>query len=191
MLLPGRDVVVRPPLDPNELGFDELVDRESIDQRLLEIVRQKSRDVLAQTTEEHAYIIAADTTVLVETTFGFKVLGQPPEDDSWPETVRGWFRDHLLGRTHVVVTAVRVASRATGAEPLESIVETRITFTEADDTLVDWYVATGEPRGKAGGYALQGAGAIFVDRVEGSPTNVIGLPLRETRELLIAAGAIA
>ena len=63
-----------------------------------------------------------------------------------------------------------------------------VTFAADGGPFLDWYLSTGEPRGKAGGYALQGAGGLFVERVDGSPSNVVGLPLRETWELLREAG---
>jgi len=65
-----------------------------------------------------------------------------------------------------------------GAEPaLTATVRTEVTFRELDSTLMDWYVATGEWRGRSGGYAIQGAGAALVRRVEGEVENVVGLPL--------------
>jgi septum formation protein len=63
-----------------------------------------------------------------------------------------------------------------------------VTFGADGQPFLEWYLATGEPRGKAGGYALQGAGSLFVERVNGSPSNVVGLPLRETWEVLREAG---
>jgi septum formation protein len=68
------------------------------------------------------------------------------------------------------------------------VVTTVVTFVELDDATVDWYVGTGEPFDKAGGYAIQGAGAALVGRVDGSVTNVIGLPLAETLALLATSG---
>ncbi len=65
------------------------------------------------------------------------------------------------------------------------VVETAVEFVElTPETMVDWYVATGEPFGKAGGYAIQGAGGALVRRLDGSVTNVIGLPLAETLDLI-------
>ena len=87
-------------------------------------------------------------------------------------------------KIHTGVTILRpgrVESRPTGAT---IVVETAVEFAELTTDLVEWYVATGEPAGKAGGYAIQGAGAALVRRVEGSVTNVIGLPLAETLDLL-------
>ena len=64
------------------------------------------------------------------------------------------------------------------------VVETAVEFVELTPAMVDWYVTTGEPFGKAGGYAIQGAGGALVRRLDGSVTNVIGLPLAETLDLI-------
>jgi septum formation protein len=65
----------------------------------------------------------------------------------------------------------------------ERLVETRVTFHSDIDRWLNWYLLTGEPRGKAGGYALQGAGSVFIERVEGSLSNVVGLPLEALLEM--------
>ena len=67
------------------------------------------------------------------------------------------------------------------------VVETAVEFVELTPETVEWYVATGEPFGKAGGYAIQGAGGALVRRIDGSVTNVIGLPLAETLALISEA----
>ncbi|HXY34093.1 MAG TPA: Maf family protein, partial [Planctomycetaceae bacterium] len=69
------------------------------------------------------------------------------------------------------------------------VVTSRVTFVEDVDRWLDWYLSTEEPRGKAGGYALQGAGSIFIAKVEGSLSNVVGLPLAELLEMLAAMTA--
>jgi predicted house-cleaning NTP pyrophosphatase (Maf/HAM1 superfamily) len=76
-----------------------------------------------------------------------------------------------------------VGSERTGGRETV-VVETAVEFVVLGDDLVEWYVGTGEPFGKAGGYALQGAGGALVRRIEGSVTNVIGLPLAETLDLI-------
>ena len=67
---------------------------------------------------------------------------------------------------------------------MERIVETHVSMGSASEALLEWYLDTEEPLGKAGGYALQGAGSVFISRVEGSLTNVVGLPLEAVREML-------
>jgi len=111
-----------------------------------------------------------------------RVLGQPPDDPSWPDVVRRWFREHYAGKTHTVATGLCVAQP--GRLAVYRVVKSRVTFYDDVDRWLEWYLATGEPRGKAGGYAVQGAGSVFVSRVEGSLSNVVGLPLREVLEIL-------
>ncbi|MEX0717276.1 MAG: Maf family protein [Planctomycetaceae bacterium] len=147
-------------------------------------------------------VVAADTVIVAEDARGRPVvLGQPPEDDGG-ETVRRWFREYLFGRTHEAITALCVASldsNAPAAEsrhpslvtrhtrsPVERTVTTRVTFRNRDDALLEWYIATGEPFGKAGAYGIQGAGSVFATRIDGSLSNVIGLPLEALREMLEA-----
>jgi septum formation protein len=89
----------------------------------------------------------------------------------------------LSGRSHLVHTGVCVqrSGRAASGSPVEVfVVETTVAVVALTPDVVEWYVGTGEPFGKAGAYALQGAGGALVGRIEGSVTNVIGLPLAET-----------
>jgi predicted house-cleaning NTP pyrophosphatase (Maf/HAM1 superfamily) len=130
-------------------------------------------------------IIAADTVVIVERGEDLHVLGQPPADDSWQDTVRRWFREDFAGKTHLVATALVLEDVASGKRA-SRVVTSRVTFVADVDRWLDWYLATGEPCGKAGGYALQGAGSVFISKVEGSLSNVVGLPLAELLELLAA-----
>jgi septum formation protein len=69
-----------------------------------------------------------------------------------------------------------------------TVVTTAVTFAPVPDAWIDWYIATGEPFDKAGGYGMQGSAAIFVHRIDGSPTNVIGLPLDATASLVARLG---
>jgi septum formation protein len=121
-------------------------------------------------------ILSADTTVAV----GRRILGKP---DSEAEAVK--FLLLLSGRRHRVTTAVwlaladRVWSRT---------VETRVKVKRLSDAEVSAYIRSGEWRGKAGGYAIQGLAGAFIPEIHGSYTNVVGLPLTETAALLQGAG---
>jgi septum formation protein len=127
-------------------------------------------------------IIAADTTVIVEDHDARPlVLGQPPEHDGWREFVRRWFIDYYAGKTHLAATAVHVTTP--DGRSAERLVETQVTFRPDVEPWLNWYLLTGEPKGKAGGYALQGAGSVFITKVEGSLSNVVGLPLEALMEL--------
>ncbi len=125
-------------------------------------------------------VIAADTTVEVNG----EILEKPLDVDDAYRMLR-----MLSGRDHLVHTGVTVSVPLTGARRSSSIlVTTRVTFADLDDGAIDWYLETGrasnEWQDKAGGYGIQGAAAGFVERVDGSVTNVIGLPLAETLVML-------
>ena len=119
------------------------------------------------------WVLAADTLVLLDN----DVLGKPRDDDQ-----AGRMLASLSGREHRVVTAVHL--RRGSAPGGEEIVESRVRIAPLTDEEIRWYVATGEPRDKAGAYAVQGLGARFVESVEGSFTNVMGLPARTVYRLL-------
>ncbi|MGC1275945.1 MAG: Maf family protein [Planctomycetaceae bacterium] len=177
-IVPRERIRVVPPASANEAGFELLHTLAAIEDRLRSIAAAKCDDVCSRSDREETspVIIAADTVIVVGDRDGeYVVLGQPPEPD-WCETTRRWFLDQYAGKTHLALTCLCVALDGLQRE---TIVTTRVTFRTDVEQHLDWYLATGEPRGKAGGYAIQGAGSIFVDRIEGSLTNVIGLPLRE------------
>ena len=121
-------------------------------------------------------VLAADTTVDVDG----DVLGKPVDDADGRRMLT-----LLSGRTHQVRTAV-VVWRINGVRT--ATVTTDVTFAELDQPTVDWYLATGEHLDKAGAYGIQGAAGALVERIDGSATNVIGLPLAETVVLLRHAG---
>lgn len=186
LIVPADRLRVLPPLSADEPGFDDAHDLPAIFALMQRIAREKCDDVRAQLQAEsnpgHAVIVTADTTIIAEDSHGRPiVLGQPPDDDTYAETVRGWFRDCFAGKTHIAATALCVA--ALNGRIIERIVESQVTFRGDVDRWLEWYLATGEPRGKAGGYAIQGAGSLFVERVEGSLSNVIGLPLEALMEV--------
>lgn len=110
-------------------------------------------------------VVAADTVVFL----GTRVLGKPEDDDDAARMLTA-----LAGGDHHVVTGVVVRRHGVVHAGVDT---TRVTFRALSGDEVAWYVATGEPRDKAGAYALQGAGAALVAAIEGSDTNVIGLPL--------------
>ena len=117
-------------------------------------------------------LLAADTVVDLDGT----VLGQPTDDADARRMLM-----LLSGRSHLVHTAV--VARV-GGESRSVTVTSSVTFRFLDPDRVGWYVATGEPRGKAGGYAVQGLGMSLVAGLAGSFTNVVGLPVPQTRRLL-------
>lgn len=190
LLVSPESIDVRPPSSSDELGFVGLSSWLDIAQRLQRIARDKNEDVLAQLSpsDDLQLVLTADTTIVATDASGcYRVLGQPPDDDSCREVVRGWFRDFYAGRSHIAATAVCLTDPRTGRR-LERIVQSQVWFRDDVEPLLDWYLATGEPLGKAGGYALQGLASLFVTRIEGSITNVVGLPLEALVELLPLLG---
>ena len=186
LLVSPESIDIRPPRSSEELGFDGLTSWLEIAQRLQRIARDKNDDVLAQlsSSDDQQLVLTADTTILATDANGsYRVLGQPPNDDSWRDVVRGWFRDLYAGRSHIAATAVCFTDQRSGRR-LERIVQSHVWIREDVEPLLDWYLATNEPLGKAGGYALQGLASVFVTRVEGSITNVVGLPLEALVEML-------
>lgn len=193
LLVPDERIKVCPPLDPSEPGFDGVGDDRELSERLLMHARIKSSDVIHQlktglSAEKEITVLTADTIVVATDHSGCPVvLGQPPGVEGWRDTVREWFETHLMGRTHSVMTAVCV-SASPRFEKSERIVTTHVSFRADSNAWLEWYLNTNESIGKAGGYALQGAGSLFVERIDGSPSNVIGLPLLESAQLLQKAG---
>ena len=141
----------------------------------LRLARAKADAVAAQ--EPDALVLAADTVVAV----GRRIL--PKVED---ETALRACMALLSGRRHRVMTGVALA--APGQPVRTRLVETMIAMKRLSPEEIDFYAAHGEWRGKAGGYALQGYGEVYVRHIAGSYSNVVGLPLAETRLLLKAAG---
>lgn len=140
----------------------------------------KLSTALAETDREGAYVLAADTIVCIE---GDR-LGKPLDDD---DALRMLLR--LVGREHSVRTAVALGRQGHGWLGIR-VVETRVRFREASEEELRRYVASGEPRDKAGAYGVQGLASGFVTRLEGSYTNVVGLPAAEVVSLLLEHGAL-
>jgi septum formation protein len=152
---------------PGESSHD-LVRRLAID---------KAGSVAASDLDASAVVVlAADTTVEV----AGEILGKPVDADDARRMLRS-----LSARTHEVHTAVAVRC---GARTEHDIVTTFVTMSPMTEASIDWYVATGEPLDKAGAYAIQGAGGAFVTAIEGSASNVVGLPLTTVVELLRRQG---
>lgn len=147
---------------------------ESAEQYVCRVASDKALAVARRRPE--ALVLASDTSVVLDG----EPLGKPVDRADALATLR-----RLAGRTHTVMTAVVVAHD----RRVDSILErATVQMAAAGDDELAWYVATGEPLDKAGSYALQGIGAALVERIDGDPTTVIGLPLRATLELLRGAG---
>jgi septum formation protein len=110
-------------------------------------------------------VLGADTVVVV----GARILGKPSDDAEARNML-----EMLSGQTHEVLTGVALCLG--GREKCEAVT-TRVRFLQLSPAAINWYVASGEPRDKAGAYAVQGLASRFVDRIEGSYANVVGLPV--------------
>ncbi len=121
-------------------------------------------------------VLAADTTVVV----AGNILGKPDDEQDARDML-----GQLSGGIHQVLTGIAVAKRVDGELKIASqVVLTNVFFSAISAQQIENYIQTGEPMGKAGAYGIQGKAALFVDRIEGSYSNVVGLPLAETGKLL-------
>ena len=142
---------------------------------------RKARDAWAQEVgagERAAAVLGCDTLVAL----GGAIYGKPASLAAAKRTLQA-----LSDATHEVVGGLALLRAPLGDDPRDlaagavrervAIARTAVTFRALDDALLDWYLATGEWRGRAGGYAIQGAGAALVRKVEGDYENVVGLPV--------------
>lgn len=139
------------------------------------LARAKAASVAARDSRP---VIAADTVVVCAA----EVLGKPAS----PDDARAMLR-RLSGRAHEVLTGLCLAS-ANGL--ISSVAATSVRFAPLREAEIDWYVATGEPLDKAGAYHVDGLGALFIEAVDGSPSNVAGLPVRLLLTLARQAGLV-
>jgi len=149
---------------------------------VVRLAREKAAEVAARLDPDVRRVVLASDTVVV---LDGQVLGKPGDAQHALQLLR-----RLCGRTHRVLTGIAVLEHPAGSRH-QRWVESRVTLRSAGEEELGAYVASGEPLDKAGAYALQGAGRRFVQQVEGSESNVIGLPLRETLQLLRQAGVEA
>jgi len=127
------------------------------------LAEEKARTVAA--SARNYPVLAADTTVVADG----QILGKPADD---PDARRML---HLLsGATHDVITGVALVH---GCQMQAHVETTSVAFIEMNDEEIDWYVSTGEPCDKAGAYAIQGYASRFIARIDGSYSNVVGLPI--------------
>jgi nucleoside triphosphate pyrophosphatase len=145
------------------------------------VAREKAlggRRVLQARTQMFRPVLAADTVVVLDG----EVLGKP---DSREQAAQ--FLQRLSGRTHEVRTVVALAATP-NAELMVATSVSRVTLRPIGVEEIERYCASNEPMDKAGAYAIQGKAAVFIERLEGSYSGVVGLPLAETAALLVRAG---
>ncbi|MGD8521512.1 MAG: Maf family protein [Desulfobacterales bacterium] len=136
----------------------------------------KARDISDQYPD--SWVIGADTIVVIDDI----ILGKPDSEDDARRMLK-----KLSGETHQVITGYCVCCKNKNRFFLDTII-TDVQFRDLSDEEIAWYIDTGEPFDKAGAYAIQGLGVLLVKRINGSYTNVVGLPVCEIAELLIKEG---
>ncbi len=147
---------------------------ESADHYVQRLAEQKAQAILAQFPD--AIVIAADTILVLD----HKIIGKP---ESKQHAFEIWTA--LSDRQHDVLSGVCLLSSQCDPNTIQSmVVRTKVYFQKLSQLDMEQYWATGEPIGKAGAYAIQGYAAQFIQRIEGSYSNVVGLPLYETLQLL-------
>ena len=150
---------------------------ESFSGRPSETVMEKAAAVAARHSD--SIIIAADTLV-----FADGALGKPHTPERAKEMLRS-----LAGNWHHVYTGITVINTRSG-RVLRNVDKTRVHLVPMTEQEIDAYVATGEPLDKAGAYGIQGMGGMFVDRIDGSYSNVVGLPMSMLRIMLAQVGGV-
>ncbi len=176
----GLEFEIRVPGVEEPPVVDDFGGRHGLEAQVINLARAKAEAVISTlgSVDAHTLVIGADTVVLVSG----RVLGKPSGPAEAVEML-----GTLSGRSHDVYTGVAVLDVATGR--IESGAEcTTVTFVDLARDWIERYVGTGEPLDKAGAYAVQGLGSIFVERVEGCYFNVVGLPLTLLARLLRRQG---
>lgn len=159
--------------DAEELSGDGI----SPERLAVENARRKAEDVAAK-EGGNAPVLGADTVVAVDET----ILGKPKDETDAVRMLR-----LLSGRQHFVYTGIALAYRG---EIYEGVVRTEVWVDELSEKEIEAYIVTGEPMDKAGAYAVQGIAAKFIPRIDGSFSNVVGLPLHAVKELARKAGIV-
>ena len=164
-----RSIGVQPEVRPADIDETPL-DGEEPAAYVDRLARTKARTV----ARPGEVVVAADTTVVIDG----RIIGKPADRAEALDTLRT-----LSGRTHTVYTGVAVVS-PTGTVAVT--VTSDVTFVKISEDVLDWYVGSPEPYDKAGAYGLQAAGAMLVAAVQGSVSNVLGLPLAELHDLMLS-----
>jgi len=142
--------------------------------------RDKAQEVASRAGQSGRWFVGSDTIVVLDDT----ILGKPVDAADAKNML-----SRLAGREHCVISGYAVFDRKTG-RTVSGIVTTRVFFKSLTTQEIEGYIATGEPFDKAGSYGIQGIGAFMVPRIEGSYSNVVGLPLCEVMAALEGLGAI-
>jgi septum formation protein len=157
---------------------EDFVPDESPQEHVIRLAEAKALDIGNQYSDR--WVIAADTIVYVD---GI-ILGKPKDRREAVDMLR-----LISGKKHRVLTGISVQHSKKGKGDSEAV-ETAVKVKSLSPVEMDWYVGTGEPFDKAGGYGIQGVGSFMIEAINGSYTNVVGLPLCELLQMLIRVGAL-
>jgi len=162
---------------PSEVE-ENFIGEESPREHVIRLAEAKALDVGNRFPEN--WVIGADTIVYVD---GI-ILGKPKSREEALEMLR-----LISGKEHRVLTGVSVRHLKKGKSECETV-ETAVRVKTLSQAEMEWYVGTGEPFDKAGGYGIQGIGSFMIESINGSYTNVVGLPLCELMQMLIRLEAM-
>jgi septum formation protein len=157
---------------------EDFIEGESPRKHVLRLAEAKALDVGNQHPDR--WVVAADTIVYVD----HSILGKPKSREEAKKMLR-----RLSGKEHQVLTGFSVHHLAKGKGDREAV-QTAVKVKKLTPAEMEWYVETGEPFDKAGGYAVQGIGSFMIELIKGSYTNVVGLPLCELIQMLSRLGAL-
>ena len=152
-------------------GIDESVRPQEDAATYVQRLARSKAEAVAKRLQE-GIVLGADTTVVIDD----QILGQPSDDADARRMLT-----LLNGKWHEVLTGVALVQ--VGGETRVAHETTRVRFAEMSASEIDWYIASGEPAGKAGAYGIQGKAALFIEEIEGDYFNIMGLPIRLVYEL--------
>jgi septum formation protein len=157
---------------------EDFVKGESPRKHVLRLAEAKALDVGSQHPDR--WVIGADTIVYVD----HAILGKPKSREEAKKMLR-----RLSGKEHRVLTGFSIHHLQKGKGDQEAV-QTAVKVKKLTETEMEWYIETGEPFDKAGGYAVQGIGSFMIESIKGSYTNVVGLPICELIQMLRRLGAV-
>jgi septum formation protein len=159
---------------------EDVLPGEAPEEHVIRLSKEKALEVASRAEVPGRWFIGSDTIVLLDET----ILGKPIDAREAAAMLRS-----LSGRSHQVLSGYAIHDRDEGTS-ICGAVSTSVVFKELTESEIAGYIASGEPMDKAGSYAIQGLGSFMVRRIEGSYTNVVGLPLCEVVEVLERLGAV-
>jgi septum formation protein len=159
--------------------MEDIVQNESPKEHVIRLAEAKARDIASGYPDR--WVIAADTIVYINGS----ILGKPKSREEAMDMLH-----RLSGQEHWVLTGFSVCHLGKGKSDKEAV-QTAVRVKPLTSVEMEWYVQTGEPFDKAGGYAIQGIGSFMIESIQGSYTNVVGLPICELIQMLNRLGAIA